>query len=201
MIETKEKPCKGTGIAKGSGCGKSTLYRKYGLCKEKCYPNWLLTTEEGRNKLNKARIRASKPRKELESARLSSKKNKTLQQLLVNTRTVCHEYIKKRDRGKPCISCQEPWHKDFQAGHFYKAELFSTLRFHEENIHAQCEGCNIYKEGNLNLYEINLEKRIGKQRMDRLRALAEYDKQSKYKWERRRLIQFRRLYKYKIKLL
>lgn len=48
----KEKPCKGTGIAKGYGCGVKTYHRIYGLGKMcGCYSGWLLNTDAGKLKL------------------------------------------------------------------------------------------------------------------------------------------------------
>ena len=53
-IKVKEKKCKGIGKAIGYGCGSMQLKRVYGLglnCR--CYQNWLLNSEEGKNKLKK----------------------------------------------------------------------------------------------------------------------------------------------------
>lgn len=55
MIEIKPKPCNGTGLAKGYGCGHKTIHRIYGLGKMcGCYSNWLLNSEAGKLKLQKA---------------------------------------------------------------------------------------------------------------------------------------------------
>ena len=201
MIQTKEKNCKGTGQAKGYGCGKPTIHSVYGLGKMCCYADWLFNSEAGKIKVEKATLKATKPRKELEKAKEETKQNKSLSALLINVRTVCHTYIKKRDYGKPCISCGEPWHKDFQAGHYYKAELYSTLKLNEYNIHGQCAGCNIRKEGNLSEYTVNLPKRIGVDVFDTLNKLAELDHKENFKWDRIELNKIREYYKSKIKEL
>lgn len=138
---------------------------------------------------------------ELEKAKEETKQNKSLSQLLINVRTVCHTYIKKRDYGKPCISCGEPWHKDFQAGHYYKAELYSTLKFDELNIHGQCEGCNIRKDGNLSEYAVKLPNRIGIEKVEELNELASLDHQKDFKWDRIELNKIRQYYKSKTKEL
>ncbi len=106
-----------------------------------------------------------------------------------------------RDKGKPCISCGTPWHQDFQAGHFYKAELFSTIKFHELNIHGQCVQCNIRKEGNESEYRVNLPQRIGKENFDHLNHLAVIDKKTDFKWDRETLLEIRKYYRKKIKKL
>lgn len=207
MIDKKK--CKGNGVARGYGCDDIvpvSLYgqsnRVYGLGKScGCYSNWLITSPEGKLKMEKATIKASKPRLDLEKAKEETKRNKSLSALLINVRTVCHDYIKKRDYGKPCISCGEPWHKDFQAGHYYKAELYSTLKYNEDNIHGQCEGCNIRKEGNLSEYAVKLPKRIGELAFKQLNRLAELDHQQDFKWDRIELNEIREQYKRKIKSL
>jgi hypothetical protein len=205
-----QKKCKGNGVARGYGCYDMvpvSLYGKanrvYGLGKScGCYSNWLRTSPEGKEKIQKATLKAAKPRKELEKASEETRQNKSLSALLINVRTVCHTYIKKRDYGKPCISCGEPWHKDFQAGHYYKAELFSTLKFNEHNIHGQCEGCNIRKEGNLSQYSVNLPIRIGNVPFSILNKLAKLDRQrSMFKWDRIKLNETREYYKKLLKQL
>jgi len=135
-IEIKRKPCKGINKAKGfESCGKDTLKRVYGLCSS-CYAKWLYTTDEGKEKIERLTLKITKPKRELEQAIKESKKNKSLSWLLINVKNTCHEYIRLRDKGKPCISCGNSWHSDFQAGHFYKDELFSSIKFNELNIHV-----------------------------------------------------------------
>ena len=126
---------------------------------------------------------------------------KTLTSLKNSLKQICHEYIRLRDKGKPCISCGTAWHPDFQAGHFYKAELFSSLKFNELNIHGQCVQCNIRKEGNLNDYELNLPKRITQYQFDILKSIANVDKISTYKWDREHLKNLRTYYRNKLKEL
>ena len=47
----REKPCKGTGDAKGFGCNKPQLNRVYGLGVQcKCYSKWLLENDKGKKK-------------------------------------------------------------------------------------------------------------------------------------------------------
>ena len=201
MIEPKEKPCKGTGLAKGYGCGKKTKHRVYGLGKMCCYANWLLTSENGKIKLEKARLKATAPRKEFESYKEERKNRESLATLLKSVKDKCHEYIRLRDKGKPCISCGHSWHQDHQAGHFYKAELFSTIKFNELNINGQCVKCNIRLEGNESEYRINLPKRIGKDKFEHLNNLAELDHKVNHKWNREALKAIRKYYNDKIKQL
>lgn len=79
-------------------------------------------------------------------------------------------YIRKRDMQLLCISCgNKPVQ---QAGHYMSAGKFNGLRFNEDNVHGQCIQCNYYLHGNLLNYRINLEKKIGKNRLDALELQA-----------------------------
>ena len=201
MIKIKEKPCKAMGKAKGfNGCGKMALKRTHGLCM-KCYPQWLLYTPEGKEKMAKSIFVATKPRRDLEKAIIENKENKSLSWLLVNTRTACHDFIKFRDQGKPCVSCDAPWHKDHHAGHWKKAELYSNLKFDERNIHNQCEGCNIYKDGNVQEYGNRIHNRIGREAKAVVEQMAEDYKSIDFKWDREELKAIRKYYQEKLKSL
>lgn len=201
MIQPKKKKCKGTGKAKGYGCGDETYHRVYGLCKQKCYPDWLLNSEQGKIMLEKATLKATKPRRELEKAESEHNNRKGITTLLKSLKEVCHKYIRLRDEGKPCISCGTPWKSDFDAGHFYKSELYSNLRFNEHNIHGQCIQCNRREEGNLSQYLVNLPKRIGEWKFNLLKSEAENYKQQDFKWDREHLKKLKSYYTKKIKEL
>ena len=194
-IEEKEmivnKKCKGNGVTKGYGCGllvPVSLYNKsnriYGLgvsCG--CYSNWLLNSEQGKIKLQKSILKASKPRKEFETAKTVVKGQNTVKRLLVNLMMQLHAYVRERDKGKPCISCYSQWNDSFQAGHFYKAELYSNLKFEETNTHGQCPGCNIFNDGNESGYRVGLINRYGKDFVDALDLKATSYKKDNFKWE------------------
>jgi len=204
MIDNKT--CKGNGKAKGYGCSTLvpvSLYgqsnRIYGLGKScGCYSKWLTTSKEGKEKLNRSILKATAPREKLQQARTHKKEFDKLGTLIKNTVIICHKYIRQRDKHKPCISCGEPWTDSHQAGHFYKAELFSTLKFNEDNIHGQCVGCNIRKEGNESQYRVNLPDRIGIDQYNELNRLAGLEKKSTFKWSRTELKRISNYYKQKL---
>lgn len=180
------KICKGTGKAKGYGCGLSVdvRKRKYGLGTECCYAEWLYTSEEGKQMIERATLKSTAPRRELEAFEKQEKERKGLPALLKNTVNAVHNYIKERDKYKPCISCGTPWNSNFHAGHYYKAELYSSLKFDFLNINGQCVQCNIREEGNLNGYTLNLSDRIGFDNFNLLNAMAREDKYIITKWDR-----------------
>jgi hypothetical protein len=199
-MKQPKKKCKGINKAQGfKGCGTETYYRKYGLCPS-CLSDWF-ATETGKVFFEKLTLKASKPRRELEKAEKELKETNKLGTLLKNVQNVCHKYIRLRDRYKPCISCGEAWNDTHQAGHFYKAELFSSLKFNEYNINGQCVGCNIPKDGNESQYRVNLPNRIGIENYRELEHLASLEKQTDHKWERSKLIEIRDYYKQKLKQL
>ena len=94
----------------------------------------------------------------------------TVQSLIGKAQIVFNEYIRLRDKGKPCISCLNPTPKKINAGHFYNANNHWNVRFDEFNVHLQCEYCNTHLHGNLLEYKTNLKERIGKVELDLLEA-------------------------------
>lgn len=204
----QEKKCKGKNQANGfEACGKMTnvAWLKHGLCGS-CYPKFLLNDERGKVIMQKAMLKASKPRlqqeknkEELTKAEKFKKDRDKLNYLLVNVRTICHEFIRKRDENKPCISCGTTYNTNFQAGHFYKSELFSNLRFNENNISGQCQQCNLLKEGNESGYRVGLIQRYGQEFVNKIDSLAQHYKKNIFSWEREELEEIRRYYQLKIK--
>lgn len=110
---------------------------------------------------------------------------------------VFSEYIRRRDNGV-CISCgkKDEW-KYTDAGHYIAKTGGLSIYFDEQNVHAQCTGCNRFRHGNLAQYALALRAKYGEQILEKL------------EWKRRQLIQihneeYKRLieeYKSKIKLL
>ena len=72
-----------------------------------------------------------------------------------------NDYIRERDRGKDCISCDKPLRGKFDAGHYFESSRYPSVRFDESNIHGQCVNCNKHRHGNLIEYQVGIEKRIG----------------------------------------
>lgn len=85
---------------------------------------------------------------------------------------IYNAYIRKRDEGKPCISCGSYTGKQ-NAGHYRSVGSAPELRFNELNCHLQCEKCNTYLSGNLINYRIELIKRIGLEAVDWLEGKHE----------------------------
>jgi hypothetical protein len=95
----------------------------------------------------------------------------TVQDYIKLTQQVFNKYIRLRDVGNVCISCQKKPLKE-NAGHFYNANNHWSVRFDERNVHLQCEHCNTFLSGNLIYYRENLLKKIGIEEFENLSAEA-----------------------------
>ena len=72
-----------------------------------------------------------------------------------------NKYIRLRDKGQPCISCQRHHSGQYHAGQYRSVGAFPELRYVEKNVHLQCSVCNTHRSGNGIDYRINLVKKIG----------------------------------------
>jgi len=95
----------------------------------------------------------------------------TTQDYIKLAQQVFNKYIRLRDAGNVCISCQKKPLKE-NAGHFYNANNHWSVRFDERNVHLQCEHCNTYLSGNLIYYRENLLQKIGFTEFENLSAEA-----------------------------
>jgi hypothetical protein len=100
---------------------------------------------------------------------------KTTSDWLKDAQKVFNTYIRTRDEGKPCISCNQPPKKK-NCGHFYSQGGHSNVRFDEDNCHLQCEHCNTFLSGNLLNYQIGIEQRIGAEKLIELQGRAHLEK-------------------------
>jgi hypothetical protein len=128
---------------------------------------------------------------------------KSIPILLKEARALCHAYIKARDRNGnygTCISCKKTFAVDtMQAGHFFKAELYSSVRFKESNIHLRCEHCNCLEDGNIRMYEPNLIAKIGIEAYKELHDNISIYTILGFKWDRADLQDIINYYTHKLK--
>lgn len=119
---------------------------------------------------------------------------KTNQDWLKEAQTIFNKYIRLRDMGLLCISCNT-LPKKKNAGHYFSSGGHSNVRFDEENVHLQCEHCNTYLSGNLLNYQIGIEKRIGADRLIELQGRAHLEK----RWTVNELKEIIKKYKTKVR--
>ncbi|MHA6160988.1 recombination protein NinG [Pseudomonas sichuanensis] len=112
-----------------------------------------------------ARAIAQQNRKESQARR---EKLKTRREHMAEAQTAFNAYIRERDAGLPCISCESlPSDHDlitgsrWDAGHYRSVGACPELRFEPLNVHRQCVKCNRNLSGNAVEYRIRLVKRIG----------------------------------------
>jgi hypothetical protein len=101
-----------------------------------------------------------------ETKRLKEK-IKTKREWADDAQRAVNRFIRARDYSEPCISCGTT-RRDIQycAGHYLTRGGHPELRFSEDNIHKQCnKRCNLELSGNIAAYRINLEKKIGADRL------------------------------------
>ncbi len=102
-------------------------------------------------------------------------------------------WIRRRDEGQQCISCES--YNTTDASHYYSAGHYPVLEFEEDNVHSSCASCNRFKHGNLIEYRKKLLKRIGEERLEKLDNIADYYKRNGYKHDRFFLIEVIEKYK------
>jgi len=82
---------------------------------------------------------------------------------------VFNTYIRQRDKGKDCVSCDKKLiGNDVNASHFFSVGAYPNLRFNEDNVHSSCISCNQHKHGNQKEYDLRLPNRIGIERYNKL---------------------------------
>lgn len=66
------------------------------------------------------------------------------------------EYIRRKS-GNKCFTCgvTKEW-KMLHAGHYIRASAGLATYFDEQNVHAQCYACNIWRDGNSDEYALRL---------------------------------------------
>lgn len=137
-------------------------------CKEeykKYQPLQTVCSFECSVELSKARMETKKAKAWAKEKKERKDKLKTKSDYLKEVQVVFNKFIRLRDKGGNCISCNKPAKKE-NAGHYRSRGGNPELSFEESNCHLQCEYCNTYLHGNLIDYRINLIKRIGLKKVE-----------------------------------
>ncbi len=146
-------------------CGKpfmrrTTLHR---VCGPTCAGKLVKAAKRERQEADKAQRRALAKRRE---------SLKPLSAWKDDAQRAINKYVRLRDHGLPCISCDRPadWDGQWHASHFRSVGAASAVRYSLWNIHKACSVCNNWKSGNLSEYEPRLRAKIGDAKVDWLRA-------------------------------
>ena len=141
----------GTEIPPAAKC--EDFIQKKGFCCTKC------ATEAGRKKQIE-----SKAKKERSDHRAAKERLKSRQDWIREAQKWFNKWVRLRDAGHNCISCDKPPKKK-NAGHYRSCGAAPELRFEPLNCHLQCEHCNTYLSSNAIDYRINLIKKIGEEKV------------------------------------
>ena len=119
------------------------------------------------------------------------KEKKSYQRLLLDARKYFQRWIRKRDEKQGCISCGSK--SDLvDAGHYFKAEVYSGIIFNENNCHSQCRKCNRYLNGNEINYRMGLVERYGEEFVQELEQIKDANRLKK--WTREDLLEIKNKY-------
>ena len=110
------------------------------------------------DKAEKARLLA-----QAQDLKARKEKLKTRGDWLKELQTIFNRFIRLRDQGQPCISCQKVDNGSHQrhASHYRSVGANPELRFCELNVWASCAQCNGMQSGNLINYRIALVNKLG----------------------------------------
>ena len=154
---------------------------------------------------------AKKERADAKAARMAAKADrasikarkeaiKTIAQRIAAAQIAFNAFIRERDKDKGCFVCGRPFApvpgQVQHAGHVRSRGAAGHLRFHEDNCHGECEGCNGPHGAKPHQIEAGAIRRIGTERYEALVTDNE-----PHKWTREELIQIRDTYKKQLKEL
>lgn len=112
-------------------------------------------------------------RQSREDGKARREKLKTRREHMTEAQAAFNAYVRERDAGLPCISCDSlPSDHDlitgsrWDAGHYRSVGACPELRFEPLNVHRQCVKCNRNLSGNAVEYRIRLVKRIGVEQVE-----------------------------------
>ena len=141
-------------------------FKKCKVCKSKfqlfrttqkvCSPNCAIAL---------AKVDGAKKEKKSHSAAKRNLKNNDRTLQAKKAQAAFNKFIRLRDKGNVCISCQNPPLKK-NAGHYKTTKAHPELRFCEAQVHLQCEHCNTHLSGNIYNYRPNLINKVGIEMVD-----------------------------------
>lgn len=152
---------------------KGPRTRKCKICKTPFAPRsaWANACGEDCSKEVARLIRETKERKEAREDRARTKAKlielKPAKWHRAKCKKAVHAYVRARDEGKECASCDTILLKlgrvggDYDAGHFRAVGVAKNLEFDLRNIWGQCKYCNDRLRGNYQEYERRLRIKQG----------------------------------------
>lgn len=182
-MQPKERPCKGTGLARGNGCGIKGFHNSMnkGLCPS-CWSNWLLNTDEGKSYLERVQLKAKGQIKHTKR----KEKTQSLRKLMTADayrakvlQPVVNEIVRLIDYEQPCIASGVTWGK-FSAGHFTSVGSNRLIALNLHNIHIQAYHSNGPQGGQPIEYLLGLKKVYSEEYAEFILSLRSYKRQMKF---------------------
>jgi len=104
----------------------------------------------------------------MSSEKKQKTKRKTDAQLKKELWKLFSEYVRRTSGGR-CFTCgiTKDW-KMLHAGHYIRASAGLATYFDEQNVHAQCYACNIWRDGNSDEYALRLQEKYGPEILNEL---------------------------------
>lgn len=85
---------------------------------------------------------------------------------------IFNAWIRQRDSENgyfTCIACSKVFSTDnMDAGHYVPVKNGGIFRYHEDNVHGECKGCNGFDKFHLVGYRKNLINKIGLEKVEYL---------------------------------
>lgn len=111
---------------------------------------------------NQKKARVAIEQRERREIKARKKKVKPRAEYMQEAQDAFNAWIRERDAGQPCISCDTTADVQYCAGHYRTVGACPELRFEPLNVHRQCNrNCNMGRSGNIVEYRIRLVKKIG----------------------------------------
>lgn len=183
-MKTKQKECKGRGLARGNGCGVVGFHHSMhkGLCST-CWPSWLLETEEGKEYLQRVRLKANK---EVQHNKKKKRTQAKCDLLSVDAyrakvlQPVINEIVRLIDHEQPCIASGVTYGK-FSGGHFTSVGANRLIALNVHNIHIQAYHSNGPQGGQPIEYLQGLRDVYGHDYAEFVMSLRGYKRQHKFR--------------------
>lgn len=168
------KRCKGINKAKNEGCGLEKPIHRLGLCAS-CFGNWLFSPQ-GRETLEKTKIKASKKVVVSAKKEAAKKKEQGLRSLMSADRyradviqPIFNEIARLIDWGLPCIATKK--FGKMNGGHRISVGANRSICLNLHNIHRQCYESNHHKSGDPDKYDKGLEDEYGIEYVEYIKSL------------------------------
>lgn len=133
-----------------------------------------------------------------------NKEQKPKNTLLSEAQKAVNDYVRYRDKDKPCINTGLPVSYDgneSDAAHFYSRAANNAMRFDLRNIHKSTKASNANQEKYIHDYRENLKDRLGRERFEQFESEAKYWKTHKRNFSKQYLERVKMIFRKKKRVL